>query len=378
MAEEAATQIGEITAMGGVEGRPTGSKECWDVLQYLASVVAKFASECVTVVWLENGAGLVVRVGREEETEEKVVLLYTHVDFHPQKQQRTEGETQLFDNSGGVAMLLSIVVELCDAYKKSTESAKLRWPLHAAFLTGGDVYAAEDTEADSRRVHGFGVREYVAWCNRQSVSHHCAMNVYASLYEMAQTCLELEEAGRNDRFLYLHVLGAGYALGELNVTRDATKKKVLVQLPREDRPKFDTAFLRAYNKVASEAIVQTQGGGGVYLVPGCHPPWSDASTTQLADGMSVPVLQVDAPLCMCKDTAGSMKHSAFAHVKSVIFEAVYEFVCVRNEQYFGGTRHIVVQCGDVADECEDSCKGGLNGAPQSVGDETQERSCVVQ
>lgn len=379
MAEEAAARIGAITATGGAEGRPTGSKECCEVLQYLASVVSRFAGECVTVTWMENGGGLVVRVGWEKQAVEKVVLLYTHVDFHPQKQQQGEGETQLFDNSGGVAMLLSIVVELCDAYQKSDKSGRLRWPMHAAFLTGGDVYVAEDTKVDSRRVHGFGVQEYVRWCNENSVGHHCAMNVYASLYEMAQTCLELEEAGRNDRFLYLHVLGAGYALGELNVTRDANKKQVFVQLPREDRPKFDTAFLRAYNKVASEAIVQTQGGGGVYLVPGCHPPWSDASTTLLADGMSVPVLQVDAPLCVCEDTAGSMEQSAFAHVKSVIYEAVYEFVCVNNERYFGGgTKHVVVHCGDVEDECVERRKGGLNDASKFVGQTTHERGCVIQ
>lgn len=388
MAAEAAEAIRAITAESDGGGRPTGSDACRRVLEYVRETVRALSGVALTVIDLDDGAGLVVRLVPLGASDGQVVLLYTHVDFHPQMH-KTDGDAHLFDNSGGVAMLLEIVVDLARMYGGG--SAPPARPVHVAFLTGGDVYASRESQADRRRVHGFGVAAYVRWAQGGSHAHSCAVNVYASLYEVAQTCLELEEAGRNDRFLYLHVLGAGYALGVLNVTRDSARRKVFLQLPPEAEAQFDTAVLRAYNEVASESIVNTRDGGGVYLVPGCHPPRSDSSTQQLSAMTRVPVLQVDAPLCLSPSDSGSVAPSAFAHVKAIVLATATEFVRVRSSRYFlGGTRQITVQCGgydeggesDVSDGgkvCLDECTRGVGAeeqprAPQLGGG----KNCALQ
>ena len=229
---------------------------------------------------------------------------------------------------------------------------------------------------DVRRHAGFGLDGYVAWAS-QSVHHMCAINLYASLHERAQTCVELEQQGRSDRFVYFHILGAGYALGLLNVSRNKQTGTVSLQLPHAGISLFDTALLRAYNKYSGTAVVTDNDEGGIYLVPGCLPPLEDHKTQRLQQIVKLPLVQIDAPLCVCDKSAGSVEGSGFQHVSNMLIHATDECVGTCTDDYF-------VACAldehDYGDN-EADIETGSNDNSFLVGKESEAKNykvCVLQ
>lgn len=337
-ASEVTSKIRLVTDSAENRARPTGSAACGEVLQYLLGVCEKEVKDCGSCTLLENGAGLVVVLGKAQKR--RSVLVYTHIDFHPSahkqnaevsKDKMQQSYDTLFDNSGGVAMLVLLVVKMAAIYRRDACDRRC---LHVAFLTGGDVYHECDQVIDARRRTGFGLDGYVTWAETQTVHHMCAINLYASLHERAQTCFELEQQGRSDKFVYFHILGAGYALGLLNVSRNKQTDRVSLQLPSAGASLFDTALLRAYNKHSGGAVVIDRNEGGTYLVPGCLPPLEDHKTQRLQRIVKLPLVQIDAPLCVCDKSAGSVEGSGFEHVSNMLIHATDECVGTCTDEYF--------------------------------------------